>query len=250
MSKPSTYDITRSLYKAIRREGLYDGEYHALLKLPNGIFRRANYMGPGTNITKRIKDNTTNPNISPPLTEVDKVAQAHDLRYWFSNTAEDARNADLKMISKVNEIERLGADSAFNIAQAKLMKAKTVVEDMGLLKKGSFSNYSTRYDLDPEERKMMMQKLQELEQQGYGRKRDILDKRDILGGQNIVYGRDIFKARLLTKDELQEMRKLLGIIRRKPTRTLAKQLDVKGLDPEFIDLYKKIHDTLIKEASK
>ena len=48
-------DISYSLYKAIRGDGLYPGEKHALLILPDGTFTRGNFIGPGTKIIKRIK---------------------------------------------------------------------------------------------------------------------------------------------------------------------------------------------------
>ena len=34
---------------------LYPGEIHTLLKLPNGAYGRANFMGPNTHIIERIK---------------------------------------------------------------------------------------------------------------------------------------------------------------------------------------------------
>jgi hypothetical protein len=120
-------------------------------------------MGPGTNIIKRIKDN------DEPLSEVDKTSEAHDIRYWLSNTATAVREADNIMINKIDEIEKLGTDSQFNIAQAKLMKAKRKLEDMGVMKMGSFANWRVRYDTDPIQTQMMRKKLNELKQLGYGK---------------------------------------------------------------------------------
>jgi hypothetical protein len=155
-------DIPYSLYKAIRGDGLYAGEYHALLRLPNGRYKRARFAGPGTHLVKRIVDEDR------PLSEVDKTSEAHDLRYFFATTAEQAREADIKMNAKIDEIERLGTDSMFNIAQAKLLKGKVVLEDLGLMKKGAFSQYDKPRDVSHDQKQLLNSKLHELEQQGYG----------------------------------------------------------------------------------
>ena len=130
----SFFEKTKSLGRAIRGDGLYPGEKHALLKMPNGTFERGNYIGPGTHIVQRLLYDK-----SPPKTEVDKVAIAHDLRYGFAENTDDARKADNIMINKVNEIQRNHLDSNFNIAQAKLIAAKVALEDLGIMNKGSFA---------------------------------------------------------------------------------------------------------------
>lgn len=61
----------------------YPGERHALLKLKNGKMGRANYMGPGTDIIKRLKRN------DPPRTYSDGVAKIHDIDYYMASGAPD-----------------------------------------------------------------------------------------------------------------------------------------------------------------
>jgi len=214
MQKSSIFDISSSLYGAVRRKGLYPGEMHGLLKKPDGTFSRAKYMGPGTHVLKRIKDG------DKPLTQVDKVAQAHDIRYWLSNTAQDARNADVKMNRKVDEIQKLGADNLFNIAQAKLIKAKTVLEDIGMMKKGSFSGYDVKYDANPDDKKIMVDKLKNLELEGFGRrmrqrkrrqrvKKRRMNKKKEEKAIKKYEKRGVFEAHILTKKESADLKKLI-----------------------------------------
>ena len=50
------------------------GELHIPQLSENGI-TFANYAGPGTNIIEKTKKNIK------PINEIDKISQAHDLRY-------------------------------------------------------------------------------------------------------------------------------------------------------------------------
>ena len=72
------------------------------------------------------------------------MAKAHDMRYHNANNIEDIRDADMKMLKKVAEIERNKQDYPVNIAQAKLIKAKVGLEDLGLLKRTAFSRDFTK----------------------------------------------------------------------------------------------------------
>lgn len=160
---PSTQNKLHSFVSAVRGNKIYAGERHAILKLPDGTYSRGSYMGPGTHIVDRIKSN------DKPLTESDKVAQAHDIRYSMAETAEDAREADNKMIQKIKNIEKEGSDNKWNTTQAKLIGLKTFAEDIGILSKGSFSGYDKPKNYDSEDIMLMRNKLNNLTQQGYGR---------------------------------------------------------------------------------
>jgi hypothetical protein len=143
----------------------FAGERHALLKLPNGKTGVGNYIGPGTNLIKRLERG------DPPRTEVDKVAQLHDIRYGLATTQGDIRKADNIMINKVNQIQRNRGDAPRNIAQASLMRAKIIGEDLGLLRKDAFSgDLSKNSNMPAKDRTLMMNKLNELAPQGYGLK--------------------------------------------------------------------------------
>ena len=141
----------------------FPGEKHAILRLENGKYGVANYMGPGTSILERIKRG------DPPRTEVDKVAMAHDIRYSLAKTQSDIRKADNIMINKIDQISRNRLDSGQNITQARLMKAKVIGEDLGLLKKDAFSGYlSKNKNISKKDKELLENKLNELAPEGYG----------------------------------------------------------------------------------
>lgn len=134
------------------------GERHAPLVLPNGRIGYGNYIGPGTNLTERIKRGVE------PRTEVDKVSQAHDLRYGLAQNQSDVVKADKKMIKKLKQSK--GKDHWFNIQLGmKPIQAKYYLEKLGLVKPGTFASFG---DATPEEIKLYRKKLDELEAQGYG----------------------------------------------------------------------------------
>ncbi len=63
------------------------------------------------------------------MSDVDTVAQAHDLRYGLAQTEADVRTADNKMVQLIGQGRRSGMDSNFNLNQADLIKAKKLLED-------------------------------------------------------------------------------------------------------------------------
>jgi hypothetical protein len=141
----------------------FPGEKHALLKLPNGKTGVGNYIGPGTNLMARLKRG------DPPRTEVDKVAKAHDIRYALATKQSDIRRADNIMINKVKQIGRVRGDAPRNIAQANLMRAKVLGEDLGVLRKDAFSgDLSKNLKMSKEDKRLLMNELNKLAPQGYG----------------------------------------------------------------------------------
>jgi len=141
----------------------FAGEKHAILKLPNGKYGVGNYIGPGTHLVERLKRG------DPPRTEVDKVAQAHDIRYFQAKDVGDIRKADNIMMNKVNEIQRNRGDAPQNIAQAKLIRAKVLGENLGILKRDAFSgNFADNAKAAQANKGMADAKLSTLSQAGYG----------------------------------------------------------------------------------
>ena len=142
---------------------IFPGEHHQLLKLRNKRFGRANFSGPGTRIAKRVQRG------DPPRSEVDKIAQAHDIRYALArgvNVELKVREADTKMINKLNEAQKKGTDSKFNILPAKAgIKLKMKAEDYGIMSKKKFICDT---DPSPSDQRILQSKLNELEQEGYG----------------------------------------------------------------------------------
>jgi len=90
------------------REG-WEDEHHAILKLKNGKYGRANYMGPHTHLVERVKRG------DPPRTTMDELSQAHDIRYTFAKNQDDISRADEIFIKGAELIRKKGLDNNFNI---------------------------------------------------------------------------------------------------------------------------------------
>ena len=154
--------IDKGLNKPSKSNPKYAGEQHGIIKLENGTYSRANYMGPNTNLYRRLKDDIK------PLSEVDKISKAHDLRYALAYDENSLRNADKKFIDKLNEVKKNKQDKYINIKQAELIKAKRFAEDINLLKKDAYG--SNFVQPTGKERDQYMTSLQAIQQEGYGKK--------------------------------------------------------------------------------
>ena len=136
----------------------HPGEKHAPLKIGKS-YGWANFMGPGTKLRLRLR------NQDPARTASDRVSMAHDIRYSLSKNVGDIRAADNKMISKLKDIQRRGADSKWNIQLGmKGIQTKKLLENVGILRRDLFLSKNKTQDT-----KMLMDKLGELEQQGFGK---------------------------------------------------------------------------------
>lgn len=146
----------------------YSGERHAILELPNGKYGMANYMGPGTQVIKRLKRG------DPPRTLSDKTAMRHDIDYALAAGLKNKeaqvkaiREADMRMVKNLDRISKNKSDSAKNIFQGRrLIQGKMAAEDVGLMEKGSFGG-----DLKPisdEDKILLMSNRARLGQEGYG----------------------------------------------------------------------------------
>ena len=149
----------------------FKGERHATFKMPDGSFQKANWCGPGTNISARLKD----PNgAGKPINEVDKISKAHDLNYMFSKSEADVRKADERMLASLDKAEREGKDNSFNINQGKLIKGKVALENMGL-SRTAFTTFESAGNLSQSERRLHSSARDQLIQEGYGTKFDDKD---------------------------------------------------------------------------
>ena len=183
----------------------FSGEMHAILKLPNGNFGTANYMGPGTQVIKRIKRGDR------PRTASDKVAQAHDIRYSLTNNQSDIQKADKMMINKLQDILRKREDNALNVNMGlRPIQAKYYAEKTGLISPGTFAKYGTAND--PADRALLTSKLSELEQEGYGMLPGEMLKKKLLKTYKNVGGDDTLKnmSEMIIKHALPIMIKKLG----------------------------------------
>ena len=132
-----------------------------MIYLPDGTYNPAKYSGPGTNVKVRISRN------DQPLAFVDKVAEGHDLRYALASVDNDVRVADNKMVQLLQKGQAQKLDSNFNINQAMLIKAKILLEDRLGVPKTFFTTYG-KQNQSPAENAMYQNKLNELQQQGFG----------------------------------------------------------------------------------
>jgi hypothetical protein len=157
----------------------YPGEKHAILELPNGKNGVANYMGPGTNVVARLKRG------DPGRTLSDKVAKRHDIDYALSKKEktkeaqlQKVREADLRMIKSLQKIREDGSDSNRNVQLGmRLMQAKTIGEELGVLSKSKFAG-----DIGtiPKNELILLEKERnKLQQSGYG------DNGKLLPGQKL-----------------------------------------------------------------
>ena len=159
---------------------VFAGEKHAILQLSNGKNGIANFMGPGTQVIKRLERG------DPPRTESDAVAKRHDIDYVLASgepTLEDqlkaVRLADSRMVKSLERIEKSKGDAGRNIFLGKnLIKAKMMGEDIGVLSKKEFAGPLVK--LSDKEKDILLTNQAKLAQDGYGRKRPGDDLKQML----------------------------------------------------------------------
>lgn len=146
------------------------GEKHAILDRGGGRgYVGANYMGPGTNVKKRLQRGDIG------ITPVDMLAMKHDVAYRKAQGAKSkadqlrmVRKADEDMVAGLKKIVALGADNPMNIKQAQLIIAKLAGEKMGVISKGSFGGELEK--ISKEEMNLLNKAETGLTQMGYGKK--------------------------------------------------------------------------------
>ena len=144
------------------------GEAHLILKLPNGKNGMANFMGPGTEVIKRLKRG------DPGRTASDTVAKRHDIDFALAQGSSSKkeqvkkiRAADNRMIASLQKINKAGTDARRNVQLGlRGIQAKTIAEDAGVFPKGSFSG-SLR-TISPEDRSVLESNRTKLSQEGFG----------------------------------------------------------------------------------
>jgi len=147
----------------------FPGEKHAILQLPNGKYGVANYMGPGTQLIKRLRRGP-----DPPRTLSDKTAMRHDIDFALAATLpteeekiKAVRAADRRMVKNLDRIARDKSDAKKNIFLGRqLIKAKMAAEDLGLMKKGSFAGKLKK--ISDEDKILLKSNQDKLGQEGYG----------------------------------------------------------------------------------
>lgn len=165
----------------------------------NGKPRVASYVGPGTQIVKRLRRG------DKPITETDAVAQLHDINYALAQDLNDVRNADIRMIEKLKQIEKNKGDSKVNILVGKKgIETKVYLENKGLLDKNKFfdNNYGS---LSEEDKQLLENKRNELIQKGYGFLDDINSLRNNI--RKTIFGSGLKKVKPLTNTDIEYLMK-------------------------------------------
>lgn len=148
----------------------FPGEKHIPLRTGTFKVEIANFAGPGTNLKERLERGFK------PLTQGDKGALAHDIRYELAKTNKDIRKADNKLIDATEKIDRgeitdpeTPYHSRFNTtAIRKAMQIKKLGENTGLFSSETFTETGKNKELDEDYKKILIEKLNELEKLGYG----------------------------------------------------------------------------------
>lgn len=154
--------------KSILNDG-ESGELHAILQTPEGL-KKANYMGPGTQLIKRLKRG------DKPLTPADKVSLGHDIQYTLAQTPEDIREADTIMKRDLGRLLKKGKETTLNVAQGQLIKVKNLAENIlePLLKKVGVPNINelqlSENKLSLRDRKLLDDTLEKIQKEGYALK--------------------------------------------------------------------------------
>jgi transcription antitermination factor NusG len=156
------YSRTANALLSTKKNQLFSGEKHGAIVDSDGI-HPAQYLGPGTKLETRIKRGDKG------LSEVDKIAKVHDLKYALAKDVDDVRKADRHMIKKVSETRQKGTDNAFNLAQADLIRAKIMLEEYGILPRDFFSNVEKKsLEQNPELQDLYKQEHDRMVMLGYG----------------------------------------------------------------------------------
>jgi len=135
----------------------FQGEKHVYMKTDAGLLVRANFAGPGTNLSARLARGDL------PINEVDRISKAHDLRYALANDYGQVRAADQKMVSALNNVKSVD----MSVRAAKVaMKAKMGLENARIVKRGFFAQHGS--ETDPRAIAMLQKELAPLAQEGLG----------------------------------------------------------------------------------
>lgn len=124
----------------------------------------ANYAGPGTHVLKRIQLG------HKPISLLDRISQAHDVRYALSNTVEDVRQADKIYMERLARERNNLHSTEYKVAKA-AFEAKMAAEDMNLLSSQNdvlIANAAEGYT--NADREQMRGVLDDLIQKGEGKK--------------------------------------------------------------------------------
>jgi hypothetical protein len=217
MSGSGLASIIKSSFEKYNQ--LYAGERHMPLILPSGKIELGSYIGPGTQVIKRLERDM------PGKTPTDTVAKMHDINYTLAQNSDTVkeqlgkiREADVRMVNKLKKIQREDGDNPINIqAGMRIIQSKLIAENMGLLNKSRFAGPLEKHSEKDVE--LLESNKQKLTQQGYGTPADGL-KKMILRDQkrksltNKYAGKGFDVSKFITKDILPVITDKLNIDRK------------------------------------
>jgi hypothetical protein len=184
------YDyIARNVFKSKMRKN----EMHPPMWSKSG-FKTPSFLGPGTSVVDKLREGLK------PINEQDKIARMHDIRYTLSNNPDDVRFADDKMIKKLNDSKNKKSTYAINHYIGYLpIKLKMAAEDLGIIKKGSFSSMDS-HKLSASDRTILEKERDIMAQSGYGKKKKppskwILHVKAYSKKHNISYSRSMKESK-------------------------------------------------------
>lgn len=150
----------------------FPGEKHAILKLPNGKYGVANWLGPGTQVVKRLERKNP-PGPDAPRTVSDLIAERHDIDYSLAKEEKTkelqlkkVREADKRMVQSLKKIKKAGIDDPKNIfIGMRFIQAKILAEDLMVLDKSKFAGEIGK--IEPKDKAILLRNRALLEKLGY-----------------------------------------------------------------------------------
>lgn len=142
----------------------YTGENHAMIiHDETGKIGMANFTGPGTHILERERRGDR------PVSTLDQVSEAHDLRYVLGKTTDDLRDADHKFIERTRNLlsrKKVGPIEGRTVIAA--IEAKMFAEDKKILSKTKVLEDNTKEQFSSSSLDFLQSRLTSLEQKGEG----------------------------------------------------------------------------------
>lgn len=139
----------------------YPGERHApqLVRRLPPKFVRGNFIGPGTQIIKRLKRG------DQPVTGTDRIAKVHDIDYSLAKNVDDIRRADNRMIGRAKQLQKQRKDFRVNTALGRRgIQGKVVLEKLGM----SRSKFASFKKHSPADEKLLRAERRKAVQRGGG----------------------------------------------------------------------------------
>jgi len=196
-----------------------------------------NFCGEKTKVAENILNNVE------PIDRVDALCKQHDIDYDIATTPQDARNADLKMLASLKELSEqkdLSNKESFNRDLVEFMMSnKVILEDKGIITKGSFAGIEKK--LNDEQLELVVQNLNDMSRVDVGIIETINDIVGIRENEFEIILDDLIKAKggikNVSPDEYRSA--VFDILRDKNVADLDIYSDGKFIDNFIFDIYIK-----------